>query len=108
VPFWRTNEEVQSMPRYHAIDAPFDLPRALEVSLDSDWLRGRHRGHWIIAPHQCLPTRRHAGRHSRSAKGDKDDLDIQAKNNAIRISSKKKSPTRKASACIGVSVDGNL
>ncbi|HET6928536.1 MAG TPA: hypothetical protein VFI48_16930 [Hyphomicrobiaceae bacterium] len=27
------------MPRYHAIDALFDLQRALEASFDSDWLR---------------------------------------------------------------------
>jgi HSP20 family protein len=49
----------------------------------------RHGGHRLIFPHQCLPARRHAGRYSPGTGVNKDDLDIQAKDNAIRISGKK-------------------
>ena len=34
---------------------------------------------------------------------NKEELDIQAKDNTIRISGKKRSPTRKAPACTGAS-----
>ena len=41
------------------------------------------------SPHRRLPAGRHAGRHPRGARVNKDDLDIQAKDNAIKISDKK-------------------
>jgi hypothetical protein len=38
------------MPRYHPIDALFDLQRALEASLESDWLRSGTAGTGSFPP----------------------------------------------------------
>ena len=38
------------MPQYHAFDALFDLQRALEASLESDWLRTGTAGAGAFPP----------------------------------------------------------
>jgi HSP20 family protein len=62
---------------YHPLDALWDLQRALEARFDSGWLSGTTAGTGAFPP--ILEV----------AGVDKSDLEIQAKDNAIRISGKK-------------------
>jgi HSP20 family protein len=74
---------------YDALDALLDFQRALEAQLESDWLRGVTTGTGAIPPINVFQQ------------GDslvvilelpgvaKSDLEIQAKDNSIRISGKK-------------------
>lgn len=77
------------MPRYHAIDALFDLQRALEASLESDWLRSGTAGTGSFPPINVFQQGDTLVAILEVPGVNKDDLDIQAKDNAIRISGKK-------------------
>ena len=77
------------MPRYHPIDALFDLQRALEASLESDWLRSGTAGTGSFPPINVFQQGDTLIAILEVPGVDKDDLDIQAKDNAIRISGKK-------------------
>ena len=78
------------MARYHPLDALFDLRRALDASVESDWLRSGTAGAGASA-HQCFPGKGDTlVRHLEVPGVSKEDLDIQAKDNTIRISGKKK------------------
>ena len=77
------------MPSYHAIDALFDLQRALEASLESDWLRGGTAGTGSFPPINVFQQGDTLVAILEIPGVSKDDLDIQAKDNAIRISGRK-------------------
>src|SRR5262245_44866122 len=81
--------EVRSMPRYHAIDALFDLQRALDASLESDWLRRGTAGTGSFPPINVFQQGDTLVAILEIPGVNKDDLDIQAKDNAIRISGRK-------------------
>src|SRR4029079_14262879 len=74
---------------YHPLDALFDLQRALESRLDSDWLRGATAGTGAFPPINVFQQ----GDNLVAILGvpgvEKDHLEIQAKDNVIRISGKK-------------------
>ena len=92
------------MPRYHAIDALFDLQRALEASLASDWLRRGTAGTGSFPPINVFQQGDTLVGILEIPGDNKDDLDIQAKDNATGSLAEKSSPIPKASACIGASV----
>src|SRR5262245_31246089 len=77
------------MPHYHTLDALFDLQRALEASLESDWLRSGTAGTGAFPPINVFQQWDTLVAILEVPGGKKDDLDIQAKDNAIRISGKK-------------------
>jgi HSP20 family protein len=77
------------MPQYHAFDALFDLQRALEASLESDWLRSGTAGAGAFPPINVFQQGDTLVAILEVPGVKKDDLDIQAKDNAIRISGKK-------------------
>jgi HSP20 family protein len=77
------------MPQFHAFDALFDLQRALEASLESDWLRSGTAGAGAFPPINVFQQGDTLVAILEVPGVNKDDLDIQAKDNAIRISGKK-------------------
>ena len=74
---------------YHPLDALFDLQRALEARLDSDWLRGATGGTGAYPPINVFQQGDNLVAILEVPGVSKDDLEIQAKDNAIRISGKK-------------------
>ena len=77
------------MPHYHALDALFDLQQALEASLESDWLRSGTAGAGAFPPINVFQQGDTLVAILEVPGVKKDDLDIQAQDNAIRISGKK-------------------
>jgi HSP20 family protein len=74
---------------YHPLDALFDLQRALESRLDSDWLRGTTTGTGAFPPINVFQQGDNLVAILEVPGVDKGDLEIQAKDNALRISGKK-------------------
>jgi HSP20 family protein len=81
---------------YHPLDALFDSQRALEARLDSDWLRGTTAGTGAFPPINVFQQGDHLVAILEVPGVEKADLEIPAKDNVIRLSGKKASPTRKA------------
>ena len=77
------------MPPYHPIDALFDLKRALEASLESDWPRSGTAGTGSFPPAMSSSKATGWSPSWKCRVSTKDDLDIRAKDYAIRISGKK-------------------
>jgi len=74
---------------YPTLNALFDLQRALEARLDSDWLRGSTAGTGAFPPINVFQQGDHLFALLEAPGLSKRDLDIQAKGNAIRIRGKK-------------------
>ena len=74
---------------YHPLDALFDLQRALEARLDSDWLDGSTAGTGAFPPINVFQQGDNLLAVLEVPGVDKSDLEIQAKGNAIRVSGKK-------------------
>lgn len=74
---------------YHPLDALFNLQRALEARLESDWLRGTTSGTGAYPPINVFQQGDNLVAILELAGVGKGDLDIQAKDNRIRISGKK-------------------
>jgi HSP20 family protein len=74
---------------YHPLDALFDLQRALDARLDSNWLRGATGGTGAYPPINVFQQGDNLVAILEVPGVSKDDLEIQAKDNAIRISGKK-------------------
>jgi len=74
---------------YHPFDALFDLQRALEARLDSDWLDGSTAGVGAFPPINVFQQGDNLLAVLEVPGVDKADLEIQAKGNALRISGKK-------------------
>jgi HSP20 family protein len=74
---------------YHPLDALFNLQRALEARLESDWLRGTTSGTGAYPPINVFQQGDNLVAILELAGIGKSDLDIQAKDNRIRISGKK-------------------
>jgi HSP20 family protein len=74
---------------YHPLDALFDLQRALEARLDSDWLHGTTGGTGAFPPINVFQQGDSLVAILEIAGVDRADLDIQVKDRAIRISGKK-------------------
>jgi HSP20 family protein len=74
---------------YHPLDALFDLQRALDSRLDSDWLRGATAGTGAFPPINVFQQGDNLVAILEVPGVDKADLEIQAKDNAIRVSGKK-------------------
>jgi HSP20 family protein len=74
---------------YHPLDALFDLQRALDARLDSDWLRGATSGTGAYPPINVFQQGDSLVAILEVPGVSKDDLEIQAKDNTIRISGKK-------------------
>lgn len=75
---------------YHPLNALFDLQRSLESRLDSGWLRGGTAGTGAFPPINVFQQGDNLVAILEVAGVDKNELEIQAKDNAIRISGKKK------------------
>ena len=74
---------------YHALDALFEFQRALEARLESDWLRGATAGTGAFPPINLFQQGDDLVAIIELAGVNKSDLEIQAKENTIRISGKK-------------------
>lgn len=74
---------------YHPLDALFDLQRALEARLDSDWLGGTTAGVGAFPPINVFQQGDNLVAILELAGVSKRDLEIQAKDNTIRIAGKK-------------------
>jgi len=74
---------------YHPLDALFDLQRALEARLDSDWLSGSTAGTGAFPPINVFQQGDGLVAILELPGVAKDHLEIQAKDNVIRISGKK-------------------
>ena len=74
---------------YHPLDALFDLQRALDARLDSDWLDGSTAGTGAFPPINVFQQGDNLLAVLEVPGVDKADLEIQAKGNALRISGKK-------------------
>jgi HSP20 family protein len=74
---------------YHPLDALFDLQRALEARLDSDWLRDATGGAGAFPPINVFQQGDSLVAILEVPGVNKDDLEIQAKDNTIRIYGKK-------------------
>jgi HSP20 family protein len=74
---------------YHPLDALFDLQRALDARLDSEWLRGATGGTGAYPPINVFQQGDNLVAILEVPGVSKEDLEIQAKDNAIRISGKK-------------------
>ena len=77
---------------YHPLDALFDLQRALDSRLDSDWLRDTTGGTGAFPPINVFQQGDNLVAILEAPGVSKDDFEIQAKDNAIRISGKKNIP----------------
>ena len=74
---------------YHPLDALFELQRALDSRLDSEWLRGATAGSGAFPPINVFQQGDNLVAIIELAGVNKSDLEIQAKDNTIRISGKK-------------------
>ena len=74
---------------YHPLDALFDLQRALEARLDSNWLHGTTAGTGAFPPINVFQQGDSLVAILEVPGVDKADLEIQAKDNVIRVSGKK-------------------
>jgi HSP20 family protein len=74
---------------YHPLDALFDLQRALDARLDSDWLRGTTAGTGAFPPINVFQQGDGLVAIFEVPGINKTDLEIQAKDNAIRITGKR-------------------
>ena len=74
---------------YHPLDALFDLQRALDSRLESDWLRGATAGTGAFPPINVFQQGDNLVATLEVPGVDRADLEIQAKDNAIRVSGKK-------------------
>ena len=74
---------------YHPLDALFDLQRALDSRLDSDWLRDATAGTGAYPPINVFQQGDNLVAILEVPGVDKAHLEIQAKDNAVRISGKK-------------------
>ena len=74
---------------YHPLDALFDLQRALDARLDSGWLRDATAGTGAYPPINVFQQGDNLVAILEVPGVDKANLEIQAKDNAIRISGKK-------------------
>jgi HSP20 family protein len=74
---------------YHPLDALFQLQRALESRLDSEWLRDATAGSGAFPPINVFQQGDSLVAIIELPGVNKNDLDIQAKDNTIRISGKK-------------------
>jgi HSP20 family protein len=79
----------QEETMYHPLDALFDLQRALEARLDSDWLQGTTAGTGAFPPINDFQQGDNLVAILEVPGVDKANFEIQAKGNAIRISGKK-------------------
>jgi len=75
--------------RYDALDALFNFQRALEARLESDWLRGGTTGTGAFPTINVFQQGDSLVAILEVPGVSKGDLDIQAKDNSIRISGKK-------------------
>lgn len=74
---------------YHPLDALFEFQRALDSRLDSDWLRGSTTGTGAFPPINVFQKGDSLVAVVELPGVNKSGLEIQAKDNAIRISGKK-------------------
>jgi HSP20 family protein len=74
---------------YHPLDALFDLQRALDARLDSNWLRGTTGGAGAFPPINVFQQGDSLVAILEVPGVAKADLDIQVKDNTIRVSGKK-------------------
>ena len=74
---------------YHPLDALFQLQRALDSRLDSPWLRNATAGSGAFPPIKVFQQGDSLVAIIELAGVNKNDLEIQAKDNTIRISGKK-------------------
>ena len=88
---------------YPTLNALFDLQRELEARLDSDWLRGSTAGTGAFPPINVFQQGDHLVALLEAPGLSKDDLDIQAKDNAIRIRGKKAISFPEGSVCTDAS-----
>ena len=77
------------MIRYEPLDALFTFQRALDSRLDSDWLRGATAGTGAFPPINVFQQGDNLVAILELPGVQKSDLEIQAKDNKIRISGKK-------------------
>lgn len=75
--------------RYDPFDALFDFQRALESRLESDWLRGATAGTGAFPPINVFQQGDNLVAILELPGVNKKELEIQAKDNTIRISGKK-------------------
>ena len=74
---------------YHPLDALFDFQRALESRLESDWLQGATAGTGAFPPINVFQQGDNLVAIIELAGVNKSELEIQAKDNTLRISGKK-------------------
>src|SRR5436190_18284254 len=74
---------------YHPLDVLFEFQRALDSRLDSEWLRGATAGGGAFPPINVFQQGGNLVAIVELAGVNKSDLEIQAKDNTIRISGKK-------------------
>jgi HSP20 family protein len=74
---------------YHPLNALFDLQRALDAHLDSDWLRGTTGGTGAFPPINVFQQGDNLVAILEVPGVDKADLEIQVKDRSIRILGKK-------------------
>jgi HSP20 family protein len=74
---------------YHPLDALFQLQRALESRLDSEWLRDATAGSGAFPPINVFQQGDNLVAIIELAGVNKSELEIQAKDNTLRISGKK-------------------
>jgi HSP20 family protein len=75
--------------RFDPLDALFDFQRALEASLESDWLRGGTTGAGAFPPINVFQQGDNLVAILEIPGVDKSHLEIQAKGNTIRVSGRK-------------------
>ena len=75
--------------RYDPFEALFDFQRALDARLESDWLRGATAGTGAFPPINVFQQADNLVAILELPGVKKDELEIQAKDNTIRISGKK-------------------
>ena len=88
---------------YHTLDTLLEFQRALESRLDSEWLRGTTAGSGAFPPINVFQQGDNLVAIIELAGVNKSDLEIQAKDNMIRVSGKKEVEYRKKEACIAAS-----
>ena len=74
---------------YHPLDALFELQRALDSRLDSEWLRGATAGGGAFPPINVFQQGENLVAIIELAGVNKNDLEVQAKDNMIRVFGKK-------------------
>jgi HSP20 family protein len=85
----RKERQGQRLAMYHPLDALFDFQRALETRMESDWLRGATAGTGAFPPINVFQQGDNLVAIIELAGINKSELEIQAKDNIIRISGKK-------------------